>query len=506
MEDSRIKEFSERLSKVKMLPKSEINSEVIGNVDLDRLVDRLILDIGSFVGFHFVTLEEVTQAIGEINNAKIPMPVEVIKSSSFKPIASEYHEKFEIENRDVEHANGNVNDFVDYFRDRLHRIRRILETHVSTDGIPVGNLSLLKDMVGRDVYITGIVSSKITTKKGNIMVVMEDETDSVKVIFSNSPSEIGKRLYNEASTLVDDEVIAVKGKLINQFVIAKQIIWPDVTITERKNVEEDLGIAFISDVHVGSKLFLEQNFENMIKWLNGGAQDERSKEMAGKVKYLVVSGDVVDGIGVYPNQDRDLSVPDMYMQYQMFFDLIEDIPDYIHVFVLPGNHDSVRRAEPQPAFPSTIIKDYKKDNIHFVSNPSYLTLNGIQVLAYHGTSLDSIISSIPGMSYDKPEYPMLELLKRRHLSPIYGGNVIVPSKTDKLVIDKVPDILTMGHVHKNAISKYKGVTIINSGTWQARTAFQVKYGQIPTPARMPVFEMKTYKVTTVNFSSDSNVY
>ena len=84
----------------------------------------------------------------------------------------------------------------------------------------------------------------------------------------------------------------------------------------------------------------------------------------------------------------------------------------------------------------------------------------ITVALYHGTSLDSIIASIPNNSYAKPEKAMVELLKRRHLSPIYGGNIIVPSKNDSMIIEKAPDILHMGHIHKNGITNYHGVAIV----------------------------------------------
>jgi len=41
---------------------------------------------------------------------------------------------------------------------------------------------------------------------------------------------------------------------------------------------------------------------------------------------------------------------------------------------------------------------------------------------------------------------MNEMLKLRHLSPIYGGRVsIAPEKKDHFVIDEIPDILHCGH-------------------------------------------------------------
>ena len=42
-----------------------------------------------------------------------------------------------------------------------------------------------------------------------------------------------------------------------------------------------------------------------------------------------------------------------------------------------------------------------------------------------------------------------------------------------MVIDRVPDILHMGHVHKNGLDNYHGVDIVNSGTWQSTTDLQI---------------------------------
>jgi DNA polymerase II small subunit len=96
---------------------------------------------------------------------------------------------------------------------------------------------------------------------------------------------------------------------------------------------------------------------------------------------------------------------------------------------------------------------------------------------------------------------MIELLRRRHLSPIYGGNAIVPSKSDELVIKEAPDILHMGHIHKNALTEYHGTIVINSGTWQARTAYQIKQGHMPSPAILPIYETKSMTVSQIDFNT-----
>jgi len=91
----------------------------------------------------------------------------------------------------------------------------------------------------------------------------------------------------------------------------------------------------MSDVHVGSNTFLHKPWDRMVHWLKTEGKNE--------VQYLVVPGDVVDGIGVFPGQEDEQ-------------DRLKEVPDGIRVIVQPGNHDAVRPAEPQPTFPKDIAK------------------------------------------------------------------------------------------------------------------------------------------------------
>jgi DNA polymerase II small subunit len=375
----------------------------------------------------------------------------------------------------------------------------MLSNSISVQGLLENLESLAKMTTGREVTIIGMVSQKITTKNGNIMVTLEDGTADTKLIFMNGSSDQAKALFLKAATIMDDEVLVVRGKVSMPFVMVKDLIWPDIPIRVPKSTEEDLGIAFISDTQAGSKLFMERNFSSMIRWLNG--ESERHRDLAGKIKYLILGGDVVDGVGVFPNQEKSLAITDVYAQYKLIFNMMEAIPDYIEIFIMPGNHDSVQRSEPQPMLSNELVGDFRKENVHFITNPSYLTLHGLEVLCYHGTSLDSVIRAVPNMSYAKPETAMVELMKRRHLSPIHGGNIIVPTKKDYLVMDRVPDIVHMGHVHKNGLDNYHGLDIVNSGTWQDQTDYQVRQGHIPSPCLMPVLETKKHLYKIVDFNT-----
>ena len=87
------------------------------------------------------------------------------------------------------------------------------------------------------------------------------------------------------------------------------------------------------------------------------------------------------------------------------------------------------------------------------------------------------------------------MLRRRHLSPIYGDTVsIAPEHQYHYVINKLPSIPQCGHVHTVGIARYKGVAAINSGTWQFPSKFQKKMNIPPTPAAVPIVDMATMKV------------
>jgi DNA polymerase II small subunit len=492
-------ELAARLSKFRIVVASDIDMEKAHSIDLELLAARIVEHFDKADGLRILDGKTLDSIIAGMALDKAPQIIDVERQVSYKPIAAEVDATYSLHDYKIEKTGGVVDDFVSYFRNRTERLRRIMESNrQSLTGI-LKSIDVIDGLpTGREVVIVGIVNQKITTKNGNIMVVLEDETATAKIMFMKNQQGRSADLFARSGSIVNDEVLAVRGKISGPFVIANEFYFPDVPVIDQKKSSDDIAMAFMSDIHVGSRYFIESSFARMIKWLNGDV--DHRKDLAGKIKYMVIAGDVVDGVGIYPEQERNLSVPDVYLQYRLLFNFLDSIPDYIHIFIIGGNHDAVQRAEPQPAFGDEILGDFKRSNIHFLPNPSALTIDGFNVLAYHGTSLDSVISAIPGMSYARPEKAMIEILKRRHLSPIYGGNVIVPAKEDNLIINTVPDILHMGHVHKNGFANYHGIDIVNSGTWQSQTDFQIRQGHIPSPCIMPVLEMKTHTYTNLNFN------
>lgn len=486
----------------KVVISSDITDDDIKGTDLEPLTAHILSLFDGSSGFNLLDKAALEKVKNLQKEEKQPVQIEVLVSSDYHPFAKDIDANYRIRNAELEKTPSGVDDFAAYFKNRFEKLKEAIERGRPGNLGMVNNIENLKQYAnGREVCIVGMVYDRIITKKGHILVTLEDETGQAKLLFLKPEKTSRKEmheLFELASKIVNDEVMAVKGRVSSPFLIANAIIWPDIPIRPMKRTEEDIAIAFASDIHVGSKLFLEKQFVKFIEWLNGNVPAR--KDIAEKVKYLVISGDLVDGIGVYPNQDKELLISDIYKQYAVLFDYLNDIPDYIHVFVLAGNHDALQRAEPQPPLGDDLINDFRKDNIHLVSNPGYVTMHGIKTLAYHGTSLDSVIQGIPTCSYAKPESAMIEVLRKRHLSPIYGDNPIMPSKHDSLVIDEVPDILHMGHLHKNGYAEYHGTQIINSGTWQSRTSYQVKLGHMPTPALLPVYNTKSGELWNVDFN------
>ena len=75
-------------------------------------------------------------------------------------------------------------------------------------------------------------------------------------------------------------------------------------------------MALISDTHFGSSDWVEKVWHRFVDLLNCRIGDDRQIEQAGKVKYLCIAGDLVDGIGIYPNQENRLAISDIYAQYE----------------------------------------------------------------------------------------------------------------------------------------------------------------------------------------------
>jgi DNA polymerase II small subunit len=383
---------------------------------------------------------------------------------------------------------GAILDYLHYFRDRYTRLGRFIRSRSS----PIPIEGLLRNARYRQEACTvmGLVMDTRGTTNGHRIVELEDLTGSLSVLFHKD-----RPVFGDGESLIPDEVVGVKGVLSGdgRIFFAESLLRPDIPINHAPFQSGDPGTAvLISDVHVGSNTFLEDAWTRFSEWLDTSG-----------ASYLLIAGDLVDGIGVYPNQELELTIDNIYEQYEVFAEMMRSISSKITIFAGPGNHDVVRAAEPQPAIPSEFLKKIPSNCIP-VENPSLISLQGVMVQMYHGRSIDDMISLIPGASYENVAPMMIGMLQRRHLAPTYGKRTpIAASREDNLVIDPVPEVLHTGHVHIMGITDYRGTLCVNAGAWQSQTTFQKQMNIHPTPARAVVLDLQTLKPQIIDFSGSS---
>lgn len=339
---------------------------------------------------------------------------------------------------------------------------------------------------GDDPYVCGLVTSK-STDRAATRVTIDDPTGSVEIVaYDEDVRKSAEALFH------DQLVVARVGAGRGSALVAREILSPDVADTARRRSKTDAYAVLLSDLHVGSRFFLEREFEFFVRWLSGPDPTAR------RVRFVLLCGDVVDGAGIYPGQDKELVHMTAAEQMSKLASLLSLIPKHIRIFVIPGNHDPGRRALPQPAIPEKVCPEmYAMPNVVMLGNPASVLLNGVRVTMFHGQSVDDLVKAAPGLSYDEPAPVMDALLRARHLSPIYGSQTpIAPESEDMLVIDEVPDILHMGHVHRLGFGLHRGVLTVNSGTWQSQTPFQQARGIQPDAGQAVLINLKTFKVFT----------
>ncbi len=414
-------------------------------------------------------------------------------------------------------SEGEVRDFVEMFKDRFEKLKKILR---SREGFQ--SFTQLENVVrheDEEVNLVGMVNEVRETRKKDAWIVEIEDTTGKAVIYVKD-SERNEEIVESVEKMVTDEVIGVKAHVPqdldtgnrNPLVFGNEVFYPDIPISKSRdkdnghNASDPSGyVVLLSDLHVGSSEFLPGAFDKFIKWINGSAGNKKQKKMAENVKYILIAGDLVDGIGVYPGQQKELDIEGISDQYKKVAELLSKVPDDIMIIACPGNHDAVRLAEPQPALYTDVASPLRKINVKLVSNPALLSIEGVKFLMYHGMGFDDLIASDPELDREDVRPPMTKVMVKRHLAPVYGEPMggrtpFSPEEEDYLTIDEVPDVLHCGHLHKYGVCEYRGVRLVNSATFQDQTRFMKRQGVNPTPGHVPIVDLESKKVRAINFA------
>ena len=470
-------------------------------LDQDQLADGLIAAAKRQpTGQRLIDRNLVEQVLNQL----LP-PAQTIRIS--EPVRAEAPVAAQIESelkvlKDPSNASifgGSMQDFTLHFRDRFTKMREILRRR--SDARDAGTISsALNAQQNEHVKFIAMIMEK--RERGNkLFLAVDDLEDAAQVLVQ---TDRDRQVYEMALMAPLDQVVCIEAvKSSRSLLVAERIILPDIPERRPRGAKEEVYAVLLSDVHVGSNKFLEDAFRRAIRWLKGEVGNAQQVYVSRRTKYVIIAGDLVDGIGVYPRQEDELTIPDIYEQYRSAAQFIEQIPEHMEVILIPGNHDGVRQALPQPAISKEYAEPvYETRTITSLGNPCEVELHGVRFLLHHGRSLEDMLTSAPGMSFERPEKAMELQLRCRHLAPEYGNRTsIAPMPADHLVIDEAPDVFHSGHIHVFGHEQYRGTLIVNSGAWQAQTEYQQRMGLKPTPGLLPVVNLQTLKLSVTNFMS-----
>ena len=445
---------------------------------------------------HRIDVKELSQIIKDVVKEKTKQKQFLINEEDFEIYLGikddeEHQVEFEILSDPTEKITSaeGVEGYGALFASRFNKLRQIMLDRPESK--KVKDIESVKSVTKNDdeLYVWGLVTDR-KSDRNITKITVEDPTSTMEIVVFEGD------LKDAADTLLMDQFAMFKiVPAKNGGFFAKDIILPDIAEHTTNRSKTETYAVFLSDLHVGSKFFMEEELSAFIKWISS------ADPIARKIRFVVIGGDLIDGVGVFPGQDKVLDQLTTEDQLQKTFEVLDKIPKHIKVFLISGNHDAGRKALPQPAIPKMYNSElWDRENFFMLGNPSMVSLNGVKVLMYHGQSIDDVVRTTPGVSYDKPAAVMRHFLRARHMSPIYGSRTpIAPETEDMMVIDDVPDIFHSGHVHFVGLDMYKGVLIVNSGAWQRQTDFQESVGITPTPGMAIIVNLQTMKVYQKDF-------
>ncbi len=466
-----------------------------------RIITRAFIERNAFKISEAIGDEKIAQALKIKLNLSLEINIEEKKQEPLREL--------ELGNLKIIQSHANLSrklepsDFVKYFRTRYSELKKILQERKELE-----SLSSINKLNGdrQAVSVIGLVYAKRITKNKNMMLELEDLTGTINVLINKD-----KEAYDLAKDILVDDIIGIKGFGSREILFASSIVYPDAFIEKKRFLDRNESVAFISDMHIGSNNFLEKNFLKFIEWINGDVGYEKQRQEALRVKYLLITGDCVDGVGIFPGQEECLVIKDIREQYKTLASYLGKIRGDVKIIMAPGQHDAVRVAEPQPA----IGKDYAQplhdlENVTLVSNPAMIEIvnnnsRGIKILMYHGASMHSYVNEIEylrlGKAHDFPSKIVKEMLKRRHLASMHSSAIYIPTeKQDFLAITEVPDIINTAELHKPEVDLYNNILIVCSSCWQSTTPYEEKVGNHPDPCKVPVVNLKTREVKILDFS------
>ena len=280
-------------------------------------------------------------------NNKYMYDKETIKDKNFFSIKKdnlikykENDENFKIiyDSNDKINSGEGVEGYTSLFRSRYEKSLKILSLRQDSRKVKkieiakqlfnqskINYNSMSKEDLDNSIFIAGLVMSK-DIKNNNYDITIDDQTGLLTATTYN------EELKKQISMLTVDQMVMIEfeNNPKRRKNTIKNIFSLDIPDRIPNRSKSEIFSILISDLHIGSKFFMEKEFQNFLEWLNGNGDN---REIISKIKYICICGDLIDGIGIFPNQDKELLEKDSYSQMDHAIKILSKIPKHMKVFL-----------------------------------------------------------------------------------------------------------------------------------------------------------------------------
>lgn len=286
----------------------------------------------------------------------------------------------------------------------------------------------IKKILSRRIELVNLISiNKISekTKKFSLITLLKEKYNDGSLIIEDPTGTTTVYYKNKDKMdfdfLVNDEVVGLVCERKNNDILINRVIWPNTPLKkEVAMTSTEINCLFISDLHMNSPEFNRKSYEKFINWFKGLDYENL---------ITIVLGDVSNNIEDIKN----------------FF---HDIQKKSTVVFIKGEID------PQNGLGISPLND-----------PCIIKIENVSIFISYG----KIFSKYYNFFKTSPERVLVNLIKKRHLNPIFDIAKIYGE--DIYFLDFVPDIFAIGHFHEPATINYKGITIISNGSFVTKPIF-----------------------------------
>ncbi len=377
--------------------------------------------------------------------------------------------------------------YLGLIQDRLIKVRKLIEKiHNKRPAVSLAGLDKYPE--NYNVSVLGIVFSKEEGKYDSISIEIEDLFGSAKVIIPSS------KLNDIAKEIDEDDIILIEGKIkkgkTGSYILAENIIYPELEFTSKNEEGEDVLIAITSDIRYGNENFLEEKLMEFIDFING--KFEEYNEIAKKIKYLIICGDLIEGVS-FESKYYGL-IDEIEEEYSGIAKILDKIRKDIEIIIIPGERDVIIPSIPLPELNKEIAQElFELKNLKILTDPNFIQLGNRRILLTHGFYFENVVRKYMLQTFNGEkaiEYAVKHLFKRRNLVPNLRINGLLPIGYDPFVIYEKPDLFIFGHYDIPTTFVYKQCLVISNSSW-------VKYED--ESVIVYLVNMKDLKINTIYF-------